>query len=151
MGAEVRDRRLLEHDLRHAISRRELRLVYQPQQDVRSGETVGFEALLRWKHETRGEISPSVFIPIAEESGAILQIGEWVLRAACREAVTWQRPPQVAFQQTTVARRRPHGGLEEATDAPAVVLGPIEGGVGMGEKRVAVGGIVGTDGNADAG
>jgi diguanylate cyclase len=96
MGAEVRDRRLLENDLRHAISRRELRLVYQPQQDVRSNAVVGFEALLRWTHATRGEMSPAFFIPIAEESGAILQIGEWVLRAACREAAAWTRPLTVA-------------------------------------------------------
>jgi predicted signal transduction protein with EAL and GGDEF domain len=96
MGAEVRDRRLLEHDLRHAISRRELSLVYQPQQDVKSGEVVGFEALLRWKHATRGDISPGVFIPVAEDSGSILQIGEWVLRAACREAAGWAQPLTIA-------------------------------------------------------
>ena len=58
MGAAVRDRRLLEHDLRHAIARGELRLVYQPQKDIRTGEIIGFEALLRWKHPTRGDISP---------------------------------------------------------------------------------------------
>jgi len=88
MGAEVRDRRLLEHDLRHAISRRELSLVYQPQQDVKSGEVVGFEALLRWKHATRGDISPGVFIPVAEDSGSILQIGEWFCaRPAVRRRV----------------------------------------------------------------
>jgi len=96
MGAEVRDRRLIEHDLRHAISRRELSVVYQPQQDMKSGEVVGFEALLRWKHATQGSISPAVFIPIAEESGIILQIGEWVLRAACREAAAWTRSLTVA-------------------------------------------------------
>ncbi|MGB9369402.1 MAG: EAL domain-containing protein [Xanthobacteraceae bacterium] len=96
MGAEVRDRRMLEHDLRHAISRRELKLVYQPQQDVKSNDVIGFEALLRWKHPSRGDIPPSLFIPIAEESGAILQIGEWVLRTACREAASWRRPLTVA-------------------------------------------------------
>jgi diguanylate cyclase len=96
MGAEVRDRRLLEHDLRHAISRRELSLVYQPQQDVRTNGVIGFEALLRWQHATRGDIPPGLFIPIAEESGAILQIGEWVLRTACREAATWTQPLTVA-------------------------------------------------------
>src|SRR6266852_347324 len=74
MGAEVRERRMLEHDLRLAIARDELRLVYQPQQEIQSGKIIGFEALLRWKHPTRGEISPAVFIPIAEETGAILQI-----------------------------------------------------------------------------
>jgi diguanylate cyclase (GGDEF)-like protein/PAS domain S-box-containing protein len=96
MGAEVRDRRLLEHDLREAIPRGELRLVYQPQSDIRDGRIIGFEALLRWKHAPRGEISPSVFIPIAEETGHIIAIGEWVLRAACREAATWATPLAVA-------------------------------------------------------
>ena len=71
MGVEIHDRRLLEHDLRHAIARREIELIYQPQQDVKSGKVVGFEALLRWTHASRGDISPSIFIPIAEESGAI--------------------------------------------------------------------------------
>jgi diguanylate cyclase (GGDEF)-like protein/PAS domain S-box-containing protein len=96
MGAEVRDRRLLEHDLRHAIARDELRLVYQPQKDIRTGTVIGFEALLRWKHPTRGEVPPAVFIPIAEESGSILSIGEWVLRTACRDAARWTNPLTVA-------------------------------------------------------
>jgi diguanylate cyclase (GGDEF)-like protein len=102
MGAEVRDRRHLEHDLRHAISRRELSLVYQPQNDIRSGEVIGFEALLRWEHPTRKNVSPSLFIPIAEESGAILQIGEWVLRSACREAASWERSLNVAVNVSAV-------------------------------------------------
>jgi diguanylate cyclase len=96
MGAEVRDRRVLEHDLRHAISRGELRLVYQPQKEISTSKVVGFEALLRWKHPTRGEVPPAEFIPIAEESGTVLQIGEWVLRVACREAATWTEPLTVA-------------------------------------------------------
>jgi diguanylate cyclase (GGDEF)-like protein/PAS domain S-box-containing protein len=102
MGAAVRDRRLLEHDLRHAIPRGELRLVYQPQKDIRDGRVVGFEALLRWKHATRGEVPPSEFIPVAEESGTILPIGEWVLRAACREAATWTQPLTVAVNISAV-------------------------------------------------
>jgi diguanylate cyclase (GGDEF)-like protein/PAS domain S-box-containing protein len=96
MGVEVRERRLLEHDLRHAIARDELRLVYQPQKVVQSDTISGFEALLRWKHPTRGEISPAVFIPIAEETGAILQIGDWVLRTACHEAASWTHPLKIA-------------------------------------------------------
>jgi diguanylate cyclase (GGDEF)-like protein/PAS domain S-box-containing protein len=96
MGVEVRERRLLEHDLRHAIARDEMRLVYQPQKVVQSDTISGFEALLRWKHPTRGEISPAVFIPIAEETGTILQIGDWVLRTACREAASWTRPLKIA-------------------------------------------------------
>jgi diguanylate cyclase (GGDEF)-like protein/PAS domain S-box-containing protein len=97
MGAEVRDRRQLEHDLRHAVARNELSLVYQPQSDITSGQMVGFEALLRWRHPTRGSVSPSVFIPIAEDSGSILQIGEWVLREACREAASWPQPLTIAI------------------------------------------------------
>ena len=102
MGAEVRERRTLEHDLRHAIARDELRLVYQPQQEIQSGKVIGFEALLRWKHPTHGEISPAVFIPIAEETGAILQIGDWVLKTACREAATWTQPLKIAVNVSAV-------------------------------------------------
>jgi diguanylate cyclase (GGDEF)-like protein/PAS domain S-box-containing protein len=102
MGEDVRDRRMLEHDLRHAISRRELHLVYQPQQNIQSGNVVGLEALLRWTHATHGPITPSTFIPIAEESGSILQIGEWVLRTACTEAATWPRPLTLAVNVSPV-------------------------------------------------
>ncbi|WP_213741594.1 EAL domain-containing protein [Bradyrhizobium sp. dw_411] len=102
MGAEVRERRLLEHDLRLAMARDELRLSYQPQQDAKTGAVVGFEALLRWKHPIRGEISPAVFIPIAEETGAILQIGDWVLRTACREAASWPQPLKIAVNVSAV-------------------------------------------------
>ena len=102
MGAEVRERRMLEHDLRLAISRNELRLAYQPQKDVRNQAVTGFEALLRWKHPIRGEISPAIFIPIAEETGAILEIGDWVLKSACREAATWTQPVTVAVNVSAV-------------------------------------------------
>ena len=102
MGAEVRRRRMLEHDLRLAIAQEELWLAYQPQWDVRSGKVVGFEALLRWKHPTHGEISPAVFIPIAEEVGAILPIGEWVLKAACREAASWPQPLKIGVNVSAV-------------------------------------------------
>ena len=96
MGAEVRERRMLEHDLRNAIPRGELRLVYQPQKCMHTGKVVGFEALLRWKHATRGDVPPMEFIPLAEDTGIILQIGEWVLRTACAEAATWEQPLTVA-------------------------------------------------------
>ncbi|UYW29569.1 EAL domain-containing protein [Methylorubrum extorquens] len=107
MGVEVRERRLLEHDLRHAVARGEMQLVYQPQTEVVSGEVTGFEALLRWKHPQRGYVSPAVFIPIAEESDAILQIGEWVLREACREAVTWTQPLSIAVNVSAVQIHSP--------------------------------------------
>jgi len=102
MGASVRDRRLLEHDLRNAIARGEFSLVYQPQKEIKTGEIIGFEALLRWKHPTRGDVSPTEFIPIAEDTGVILQIGEWVLRAACREAATWTKPLTMAVNVSAV-------------------------------------------------
>jgi diguanylate cyclase (GGDEF)-like protein/PAS domain S-box-containing protein len=107
MGAEVRDRRQLEHDLRQAISRDELWLAYQPQLDIRQGVVVGFEALVRWKSPSRGEISPGVFIPIAEEIGAILPIGDWVLKEACREAATWKMPLKVAVNVSAVQLHSP--------------------------------------------
>jgi diguanylate cyclase (GGDEF)-like protein/PAS domain S-box-containing protein len=102
MGAAVRERRMLEHDLRLAIARDELRLVYQPQKGTQSQVMTGFEALLRWKHPVRGEISPAMFIPIAEETGAILEIGDWVIKTACREAATWEQPLTVAVNVSAV-------------------------------------------------
>jgi diguanylate cyclase len=107
MGAAVRERRMLEHDLRLAIARHELRLVYQPQKDAQSEAMTGFEALLRWKHPVRGEISPAVFIPIAEESGIILEIGDWVLKTACQEAATWEQPLTVAVNVSAIQLYNP--------------------------------------------
>ncbi|WP_336490903.1 bifunctional diguanylate cyclase/phosphodiesterase [Methylobacterium nigriterrae] len=108
MGAQVRERRLLEHDLRHAVARGEMHLAYQPQTEVGTGTVTGFEVLLRWQHPERGPISPALFIPAAEESGAILQIGEWVLREACREAATWPNPLGVAVNVSAVQIHAPH-------------------------------------------
>jgi predicted signal transduction protein with EAL and GGDEF domain len=102
MGAEVHDRRVLEHDLRQAVGRGEFHLVYQPQEDIRTKRVVGFEALLRWNHKTRGSISPAVFIPIAEETGAILGIGEWVLREACKQAASWPQALTIAVNVSAV-------------------------------------------------
>ena len=108
MGAQVRDRRLLEHDMRHAVARDEMHLVYQPQSEVASGRVIGFEVLLRWQHPVRGAVSPATFIPIAEESGLILPIGEWVLREACREAASWTNPLTVAVNVSGVQIHAPN-------------------------------------------
>lgn len=108
MEAQVRERRLLEHDLRYALSRGELKLVYQPQTEIETREIVGFEALLRWEHPERGDISPSAFIPIAEDTRVILQIGEWVLRTACREAASWDRPLSIAVNVSAMQLHSPN-------------------------------------------
>jgi len=102
MAAEVHDRRVLEHDLRQAVARGEFKLVYQPQNDIQTNTVIGFEALLRWTHKTRGAISPGLFIPIAEETGAILGIGEWVLREACKQAASWPKPLTIAVNVSAV-------------------------------------------------
>lgn len=102
MGAEVRARRELEHDLRQAVTRGEFSLAFQPQTDIQTNEVTGFEALLRWQHPERGQVSPATFIPIAEETGAILDIGLWVLRESCREAARWSNPLSIAVNVSVV-------------------------------------------------
>jgi diguanylate cyclase (GGDEF)-like protein/PAS domain S-box-containing protein len=90
MEADVRRRASLSAALRKVIDRDELRLVYQPRLDVGSGRLVGVEALLRWKSDEFGHVSPAQFIPLAEESGLILEIGEWALRRACMQLQAWR-------------------------------------------------------------
>ncbi len=100
MDQQIRDRRVLHQDLSLAIKNGELSLYYQPQavsrHTVASSEVIGFEALARWLHPVRGFVPPSDFIPLAEESGLIVEMGEWILRQACREAASWPLPLQIA-------------------------------------------------------
>ena len=90
MNARVMERLTLERSLRLALEKNELFLVYQPQMDIGTGRTIGLEALLRWQHPELGLVSPDKFIRIAENSGLIVPIGEWVLRTACSQARQWQ-------------------------------------------------------------
>ena len=107
MGAEARDRRIMEQDLRQAVARGEFRLVYQPQKEISSGRMIGFEALIRWHHPERGDVPPSEFIPVAEDCGAIAQIGEWVLATACKEAAGWKNPLTIAVNVSAVQLHNP--------------------------------------------
>ena len=90
MNAKVQDKLVLQDGLRRAIEHSEFLLLYQPQIDLLSGRITGVEALIRWQHPELGVISPNRFIPLAEETGLIVQIGEWVLRTACMQNKAWQ-------------------------------------------------------------
>jgi EAL domain-containing protein (putative c-di-GMP-specific phosphodiesterase class I) len=98
----LRERRKLELDLRQALDRNEFFLVYQPLVDAQTEELRGVEALLRWKHPNRGVVSPNEFIPLAEETGLIVGIGEWVLKTACEDAVTWPSDIRLAVNLSPV-------------------------------------------------
>jgi diguanylate cyclase (GGDEF)-like protein len=113
MDQQLRDRRTLEHDLKFAVANGELFLEYQPQRHSK-GNVIGFEALVRWRHPQRGIVLPAEFIPIAEESNLIVEIGEWVLREACREAACWSQPLQVAVNVSAIQFRR--GNLRHSVD-----------------------------------
>ena len=107
LDEQARRRRALEVDLRQALALRELQLVYQPQYEVDGDTLVGFEALVRWTHPVRGAVSPGEFIPVAEDMGIIGQMGEWILRTACREAAGWPGPLTVSVNISPIQLRNP--------------------------------------------
>ncbi|EGV18466.1 putative bifunctional diguanylate cyclase/phosphodiesterase [Thiocapsa marina] len=112
LTARAKARLALEVELRHAIEGDELLLYYQPQTDLASGETVGLEALVRWRHPARGMIQPGDFIPLAEESGLVVPLGDWVLLTACRQIKAWLdaglAPCRTAVNVSTVQLSRDH-------------------------------------------
>jgi diguanylate cyclase (GGDEF)-like protein/PAS domain S-box-containing protein len=107
MNINAQERRILQEGLRLAVERREFALVYQPQFDLRTGEIVAVEALVRWHHPTLGIISPAKFIPMAESTGLIVPLGDWVLREACRQNKAWQNAgiPPVTIGVNVSARQ----------------------------------------------
>lgn len=105
MDTQMQARRAMELDLREAITRGELEVYYQPFFDLTANKISGFEALLRWNHATLGMISPAQFIPLAEELGLILSIGEWVLQMACKDAACWPDHLRVAVNLSPVQFR----------------------------------------------
>ncbi|HYS47689.1 MAG TPA: EAL domain-containing protein [Xanthobacteraceae bacterium] len=125
MDEAARRRHALSQELELAIERGEFELHYQVQKLVESGDICGFEALLRWRHPSRGIIPPAEFIPLAEETGLIIPIGEWVLRTACAIAASWDRPYKIAvnlspvqFSQTNLSELV-HGVLIDTGLSPA--------------------------------
>jgi len=103
MQQQLNQRMHTEHHLRQAIQRNQLMLYYQPQVDVRRGEIVAMEALLRWNHTKEGFISPAQFIPVAEKTGLIIDIGEWVMRTACTQAKHWHDEFYAGGQHTPLS------------------------------------------------
>lgn len=107
MDAALHERHLLSRDLRHAVARGELRLFLQPLVDAESEAKTGYEALLRWQHPERGMVMPDQFIPIAEETGLIVPIGEWVIRTALAEAAEWPGDETIAINLSPVQLGNP--------------------------------------------
>jgi diguanylate cyclase (GGDEF)-like protein len=124
MDAEMQTRRQLELDLRQALPCGQFEVFYQPQVSLRDGHVAGFEALLRWHHPLRGAVPPSEFIPLAEEIGLIVPIGEWVLRQACCDAAGWPGTPKVAVNLSPIQFRSHNLVAEVAGALEASALWP---------------------------
>lgn len=120
MNARVQEKLLLQEGLRSALLREEFFLVYQPQVDLRSGRVIGVEALVRWRHPEKGIVSPADFIGLAEESGYIVTIGNWVLHTACRQMKAWQAagiPPLSLSVNVSARQFRDNGLAAQVTQA----------------------------------
>ena len=107
MDTQMRERTALEHDLRRALVANEFELHYQPIVDLATNNVAGFEALIRWHHPERGMVSPGSFIPLAEQTGLIVPIGEWAIRDACRTAARWPNNIKIAVNLSAVQFKQP--------------------------------------------
>ena len=119
MNSKVSERLALEHSLRRAIERNEFVLHYQSKVNLKTGAIVGAEALVRWRHPERGLMAPDLFVPLAEETGLIVQIGEWVLREACTQNRAWQAEglPPISVAANVSARQFRQGALVKSVSA----------------------------------
>ena len=108
MNRELNDRRQIEVDLREAIERNELELHYQPIINLQRNTITGFEALARWRHPVKGMVPPALFIPVAEDSGLIMPLGEWALREACRKAAQWPDDLHIAVNLSPMQFQAPN-------------------------------------------
>jgi EAL domain-containing protein (putative c-di-GMP-specific phosphodiesterase class I) len=132
MNAQAHGRLRLENDLRRAIERDELVLHYQPQLDLATGRVTAIEALLRWRHPERGLVPPNSFIPMAEETGLVLNLGEWVLNEACRQLARWHAeglgPLRVAVNISARQLQRPglDGAVRQALAASGLPPSSLE-------------------------
>jgi predicted signal transduction protein with EAL and GGDEF domain len=122
----------LSNDLRHAMERREFALHYQPKVDLADGRLTGFEALLRWRHPQRGPVAPAEFVPVLEDSGLIVPVGEWVLREACAQIARWQAagltpvPVAVNLSAKQFRRRDLDEGVARALGDAGIAPGLLE-------------------------
>jgi|TARA_R100001244_G_scaffold96522_6_gene72242 diguanylate cyclase (GGDEF)-like protein/PAS domain S-box-containing protein len=121
------DRRVLEEHLRDAIGKGELELAYQPVVNVKTNAVEGFEALMRWNHPERGQISPALFIPIAEEANLIWELGQWAIKQACKDAAGWPGKSRVAVNVSPI---------QFANDLLPVVIDEALSGSGLSASRL---------------
>jgi len=128
MDEDARRRLQLRSDLRRGLERHEFRLVYQPQVRFSDGALVGFEALVRWQHPTRGNVAPTEFIPLAEDNGLIVVLGAWVLEQACQDAATWPPHLRVAVNVSSVQIDRSdlRGTVRTALDRSGLAVSRLE-------------------------
>ena len=131
MDTQVRERHALERDLRHALVRNELRLFLQPIVDVATRSRKGYEALVRWESVERGLVMPNDFIPLAEETGLIVGLGEWVIRTAMAEAAAWQEPLMIAVNVSPAQLRSPNF-------LPTIIHGLADTGLDPGRLEIEI-------------